>query len=277
MKKHSEERRVTQPFDAKRYWESRLDGQFDLGGVGDIGLSEAYNRYLYRVRGHVFRSVLKRLDLVRDDFEALDIGSGTGFYVDEWLRHGPRQLTGSDLTNASVKRLREKFPGAQIIQFDIGAELSQALADQQFDAVTAMDMLFHIVDDAAYERAFSNFAKLLRMGGWLIFSENLLKARKSNGPHQVSRAEAEVRDLLTANGFEVRFVQPMFALMNDPIRSDSRLLRRLFASIHRLAARGETAGKLIGSAIYPLELLAVRALSRGPSTEIFVCRRLPSN
>jgi SAM-dependent methyltransferase len=264
---------MTKPFDPKSYWESRLGGRFDLRGVGDIGLSEAYNKYMYRVRRHAFHLILKRLKLQRNHFDALDVGSGTGFYIDQWLRHGPNQLIGSDLTTASVGRLTERFPGAHFQQCDIGAELPEYLANRQFDVVSAMDMLFHIVDDTAYAQAYANFAKLVRPGGWLIFSENLLPARRSNGPHQTSRAEVDVRNLLNENHFNMLFTQPMFVLMNDPVRSKSRVLHKLFSIIYSCAGRGEMSGSVVGAALYPLELLAIRALSRGPSTEIFLCQR----
>jgi 2-polyprenyl-3-methyl-5-hydroxy-6-metoxy-1,4-benzoquinol methylase len=265
---------MTSQFDPKTYWESRLASRFDLRGVGDIGLPESYNRFLYQVRARAFGSIIRSLRLERSRFDALDIGSGTGFYVGEWLRRSPRSLTGSDLTEAAVTRLQARFPQAEFIQCDIGAQLPASLAGRQFDVVSAMDMLFHIVEDDRYATAFINFARLVKPSGRLIFSENLMRTRKNTVPHQISRSENEVREVLRRTGLEIERISPMFALMNDPVRSDSRLLRKAFATIYRFASNGETAGALAGALIYPVELLAIGLLPRGPSTEIFVCRRV---
>jgi SAM-dependent methyltransferase len=261
-------------FDPKMYWESRLSSRFDLRGVGDIGLPEAYNRFLYRVRGHAFASIVGALGLEDGRFDALDIGSGTGFYIEQWLRRRPRSVTGSDLTTAAVGKLAARFSQATFVQCDIGAPLTPALAGRQFDVVSAMDILFHIVDDERYAQAFANFAELVRPGGSLIFSENLVPVRKPRLPHQASRAESEIRELLHQTDFEIERIAPMFALMNDPVRSDGRLLRKAFATIFRLASRGETMGGLIGAVIYPVELFTIGLLPRGPSTEVVVCRRV---
>lgn len=264
---------MTQPFDAKSYWESRLRHQYDLRGVGDIGLPESYNAMLYRIRGLAFRGVLTTLSLRAGEFDALDIGSGTGFYIEQWLRQAPRSLVGSDLTEAAVARLSERHPETTFIQCDIGGPLPPALSGRQFDVVSAMDMLFHIVDDSRYAMAFANFARLIKPGGWLIFSDNLMLERRETIPHQVSRAESEVREVLDRAGFEIRHIAPMFVFMNDPVRSQSRLLRKVFSILYRAASNGERMGKLVGGFVYPVERLAIASLSRGPSTEIIVCRR----
>jgi 2-polyprenyl-3-methyl-5-hydroxy-6-metoxy-1,4-benzoquinol methylase len=265
---------MSQPFDAKSYWESRLQQRFDLRGVGDIGLPESYNRLLYRVRRHAFRRVLRALPLQAGRFDALDIGSGTGFYVEQLLRKGPRTLTASDLTEAAVDQLSGRYSTAKFVRCDIGGPLPPALIDRQFDIVSAMDMLFHIVDDERYETAFANFAALVKPSGWLIFSDNLMRTRKGTVPHQVSRAEREVRDVLRRSGFGIERIVPMFVLMNDPVRSDSRVLRKAFSMLYRVAAKGETMGRLAGGIVYPFERAAIATFSRGPSTEIVVCRRL---
>src|ERR1043166_8271428 len=107
--------------------------------------------------------------------EVLDVGSGTGFYVDRWLRLGAR-VTGLDLTEIAVAELSRAFPAARFLRADIGASLDGVpLAPGWFDAVSAFDVLFHIVDDAQYARAFENIPSLLRPGGWFLGPENFLR------------------------------------------------------------------------------------------------------
>ncbi len=40
-----------------------------------------------------------------------------------------------------------------------------------------------------------------------------------------------------------------------------------------LPVSGEARGRVVGAILYPVEVAGLRLLSRGPSTEIFICRR----
>jgi hypothetical protein len=83
-------------FDAAAYWENRLAGEFELGDVGFLGLGEAWNQWAYAVRRRIFRRHVRRLRRDWSSARVLDIGSGTGFYVKNWLDLGVRELTASD-------------------------------------------------------------------------------------------------------------------------------------------------------------------------------------
>jgi len=259
-------------FDPKNYWEKRLAENYNLKGVGDIGLSESYNVFLYRVRSNVFKYITSNLKLNRSS-SVLDIGSGTGFYIGLWIDAGIKKIMGSDLTETAVEQLQTNFPNNEFMQLDIGRPLAPELACRQFDVVSAYDMLFHIVDDSLYKRALMNFSKLVKPGGTLVFSDNLMSDSDLRIEHQVSRLETDVKTLMQENGFVLKRVVPMFVFMNDPVRTQSRIMKRLFSSIYVFASKGEWQGKLIGSILFPIELLLIRLLGRGPSTEIFVWQR----
>ena len=81
-------------------------------------MGRRYNEWMYRVRGRVFDAVVARHFLPGGrpspapgaaPFKVLDVGAGTGFYVDRWLALGG-SVTGVDLTDVAVDRLRERFP-----------------------------------------------------------------------------------------------------------------------------------------------------------------------
>jgi 2-polyprenyl-3-methyl-5-hydroxy-6-metoxy-1,4-benzoquinol methylase len=205
-------------FNPKEYWETRLSNCFNLQGVGDIGLSLSYNEYLYRARASAFRLAVGTLPGSPRDWDILDVGSGTGFYVERWSAIRPRSIVGSDITKTAVTRLAERHPKATFICCDISAPLKEDIVRRSFDVVTAFDVLFHIIDDRAYAIAISNLAKLVRPGGFLLFSDNLSDCVQRYGLHQVCRKESEVRSLLADNGLRIRGVVPMFILMNDPVR-----------------------------------------------------------
>jgi 2-polyprenyl-3-methyl-5-hydroxy-6-metoxy-1,4-benzoquinol methylase len=255
------------------YWEERLRAHGDERGVGDIGLTRAYNSYLYKVRRRVFRRIVRQLPLAPGSTRVLDIGSGTGVYIEEWRRWGAKEVTGADITQIVVDRLSAAFPANRFLKIDIGSADMSALQSERFEVVSAFDVLFHIVDDARYQQAIQNAASLVMPGGWFLYSDNLVR-QGTRMSHFVSRKEGSILETLKRNGFEVRKRIPMFVLMNDPVRSASPLLQRWFGIVYRGASRGELSGELIGRALYPLELAATRLVKNGPSTEVLLCRRV---
>ena len=250
-------------FDARGYWEQRLSSQYTLGGVGYLGLGEGFNAWAYRVRRHVFLREVRALLPDPGEVRVLDIGSGTGFYLDRWHELGVQRVTGSDLTDSAVGNLRARRPGDTIVRFDVGDE-DLPFGGVRFDAVSMMDVLFHVVDDARFRRAFDNVFALLEPGGVFVFSENFLHGEPIRLPHQVSRTLSDIEGAARDSGFQVVRRRPIFCLMNAPLDSESRLLRRSWASIHRLASRRERLGAAIGAPLYPLELALIGSLREGP-------------
>src|ERR1700749_4110013 len=114
------EREAQRSFDPTAYWQERLSADYSLGSTGWKTLGEAFNKWSYAVRRRVFTRVAR--DWVTEPHRAnvLDLGSGTGFYLDLWRRLGVGQITGSDLTPVAVERLARQYPRATIRRVDIG-------------------------------------------------------------------------------------------------------------------------------------------------------------
>jgi SAM-dependent methyltransferase len=269
------------PFDNKRYWETRLREHYSLAGVGYLRLGRRYNEWMYRIRGEVFERVVERIAKreERSGWRVLDVGAGTGFYVDRWLRMGAT-VTGLDLTEVAVRELSRCFPATNFVQADIGGPLGRGplgemlLPPGSFDAVSAFDVLFHIVDDAAYGRAFQNIAALLRPGGWFLWSDNFLRHPTERVAHQVSRTLGESTAAVEAAGFELIERVPMFVLMNYPADTTSKLARWAWTAMVAPAAVAEPIGWAVGALLYPLEKALVRRLRESPSTELMLCRKM---
>jgi 2-polyprenyl-3-methyl-5-hydroxy-6-metoxy-1,4-benzoquinol methylase len=262
---------INEDFDPNGYWEQRLTEAYTLGSVGWRGLGEAFNRWMYAVRKHVFRRAAG--DSVGDpsNLRVLDVGSGTGFYLNAWRELGVRDLSGSDLTSTAVTRLRASFSDIPIHQLDIGAD-PEKLPSERYDVISIMDVMYHVVDDRRYAQALHNLSRLLKPGGQLIFSENCIMQRKA-GIHQVSRSRDEIESALRNAHLVTILQRPMFFLMNSPIDSDSRVLRRWWSTVVRLSARNEMLGWSLGAAVFPVELALVRFASSGPSSKIIICRQ----
>ena len=260
-------------FDPQRYWQERLQEEYSLKSVGYLKLGEQYNRWLYKIRRRTFRAEVFRFIKTRlAEFEVLDIGSGTGFYINCWQELGVHRICGVDITTVAVDQLKKSFPSYEFYQSDIGGDLT-FLLNRSFDAISAMDILFHILDDDRYNKALSNIFSLLKIGGYFIFTENMLRLDPVRSTHQVSRSRQYVENALIDCGFEILHHNAVFYWMNSPVDSHSKLHHLFWKFIVFLISRGEWMGFLVGAALYPIELLSLGIFMETPSTEIIVCRK----
>ncbi len=260
------------PFDARAYWEGHHARGVSLDTVGWTGLGRAFNGWMYAVRRHVFKRVVPRMVPITAETRILDIGSGTGFYLRLWRELGARRIEGSDLSERAVSALGAAHPAVPIHVLDIGGETLPP-STGGYDAVSAMDMLFHIVDDDAYRQAIANLGALVRPGGHVVLTENLLDGRVEKAPAQTSRSEDEILGLLRDAGLEPVTCAPAFVLLNGPVDSTNRWLHRWWNLLTRVVSFHEALGWSLGAALMPVELIAVRLVRRGPSTKLLVCRR----
>jgi len=255
------------------WWDRRHAELPAYAAVGCERIGAPFNAWMYRVRRRVFRRVMRRL-LPRPDATAvLDVASGFGFYVERWRELGVTDVTASDGAPTALAGLRRRHPHVPAIALDITAERS-GLPGRKFDAISAFDVLFHIVDDAAYARAIGNLASLLRPGGLLVLSENFRPdVPRVVSPTQIDRTEADIIGRLRAAGLEPVLRRRMFWLMNEPQNTRSALHWQSWRHLCRALRAWPRLGTLAGAALYPLELALVRRNGPGPSTDLLVCRR----
>ncbi len=254
----------------RAYWEQRLGKDYSLGSVGYIGLGAAFNRWGYRARRRVFLRTARRF--VAPGARVLDLGSGTGFYLERWRELGASRIVGSDITDVAVTRLAERHPDLEVARLDAGDD-ELPWEEGSFDAISAMDVLFHVVDDDRFARALENARRLLRPGGVLVFSDLFVHGEPWHTPHQAIRSLPQIASAVAAAGLQVELRRPMLVLLNSPADSRSRVLRAVWAVLRSVALRSEVLGAIAGAAVYPLEVALAAALREGPSTEIMVCRR----
>jgi SAM-dependent methyltransferase len=257
--------------DIKDYWEKRLNENYGLHGTGYIGLGKSYNSWMYKVRKYIVTKKLRSLNNEYETATILDIGSGSGFYVDIWTQLGAKDITGCDITSISVKNLRDKYPMGEFLEVDISSNVIPIT--KQFDFVSAFDVLFHIVDNEKYEKAISNIYNLLKPNGVLIFSENFVHNKSQKSRFQSTRTLSEIKSSFERAGFEIIERTPMFYLMNAPVDSDGVLINKFWYLLKRGVSRGEKFGSLIGSALYPVEILLVLSQKESPSTEMMICKK----
>ena len=156
-------------YDPQKYWEDRLKSRYDLTGVGNIVFDKKYNEYLYKLQLSVLKKALKKYKISLHGKTVLDIGCGTGFFS-AFYHKSLAQITGIDITTTSIESLRKSFPDGKFITMDISAELTanKEYFENRFDLVNMLNVIFHIVDDAKFERALENLADMLKRRRVLI-------------------------------------------------------------------------------------------------------------
>jgi len=96
----------------------------------------------------------------------LDAGCGTGIYT-EWLLEQGADVVGVDVSEAMLDRARERVGArAAFHRADLAAPLD-FLDDDAFDGVVSALALDYVAD---WSRPFSEIARVLRPGGFLVFS-----------------------------------------------------------------------------------------------------------
>ena len=259
-------------FDAKQYWEDRLSEDYSLHGVGRLNWGIHWNRWMYRVRRVVFLDLVRSIPGNVKTSNVLDVGSGTGFYVERWRELGASEITGSDITDVAVTQLEKRFPENSFFRMNIGEDISP-VEDERFDFISCMDVMIHIVDDTLYKNALTNMCTLLRPGGHLIFSDLFLHGPARRFEYIVHRPLQMVEEFCRDAGLEIVGRRPMFVLMNEPVDSTNALLQAEYRLLGKIIRRLPPAGAVAGALMYPLELFLTSRLGESPATEIMVCRK----
>jgi SAM-dependent methyltransferase len=255
-------------FDHAVYWEERLAGSKGLEGVGYLGLGHAFNEWMYRVRRGVFRRTVSKHLTAVNGLSVLDIGSGTGEYLKLWKQLGAAKVTGSDLTATAVERLSAEFKDMEIRRIDISEPMANAV---RYDAVSCMDVLFHVVDPLRFEQALMNIHASLVPGGYFFLSANFLHHVSAGQEHFKLRMLSDYEVSLAKAKFRIIERRPMFHLMNLPADSLSPLRHRWWSFVMRVCRTSYTLGGILGAILYPFETIFVRVRREGVSTEIMVC------
>jgi SAM-dependent methyltransferase len=260
-------------FNPKEYWENRLQSAFGLKGVGYTGLGYNYNKWLYKVRRYIFNRKVLSIRSNLENVSVLDVGCGNGFYIERWKELGVKDITGIDITNISVKNLRRKFPESNFYQVDIGSGCLGRIEERRFDVISALDILFHVVEDKRYEKAIKNIYSLLKSDGIFLWSDNFLQKGTYRATHQVCRSLKYIESVILSTGFQIVQRCPVFYLMNTPVDTLNRYHHLLWRLITFVVSKHESLGWFVGLLLFPFELAITNVSKEGPTTELMICRK----
>ena len=255
------------------YWRS-LHQRGDLSAVGQSGLPDEMNRWLYRTLERNVDRFLVREDLVVPE-RVFDVGSGRGTWVAHWLARGAGRVDGCDLVPEAVALLEERFGASGHFGVaDIASTVPGPVHAYQF--VSCMNVLLHLIDDEAFERGARHVARLVAAGGSLLLCEPLARTPRPRGADgaSVARTIDAYRRPVEAEGLDLVALGGSSAFGNNPIEGGPTApLWRTWWALVRLGCRISPANaRWLGPLAYALDGLAVPR-GASPSGKLALFRR----
>jgi SAM-dependent methyltransferase len=226
-------------YDYGTYWRGLHDRHRGmLRAVGYPALGEGFNRVTYRMRLGAARRLLVRWHLRCTS--VLEGAVGVGAYAGLWPALGATHWEGFDMSPTTVEYLRARYPGSAFHVADITAPELAALGMRRdtYDLVTAIDVLYHLVNDDDFTRALRNVGARVAGGGHLLLSDVFSDPARQIAPHVKRRPIFQYERALSELGFSLVGREPVFAILGDPVTRPGRpLCDRALFSIWRVISK----------------------------------------
>ncbi len=245
----------------------------------EIAASES-KYWWYVLRRRLVKQLVRRYWGMQRVPRWLDIGCGCGVNVQHWCRLA-NHVVGLDVSPEALAFARTRAPQAEFIQGDAAA---LPFEDNQFDIVTALDVIEHLDDDL---RALREMNRVLRPGGlaivtvpaymWLYsaFDRVVMHRRRYTRRMLVQRARTAGFHILKSSYFFsgllpvvalYRFIEPLLLrLRKKDVHQHVQVIPRVPAWINRLAI-----------AVFSTELFVVRWIHLPFGTSVFIVGQKPA-
>lgn len=192
--------------DAVPYWPARLARWPGLEATGTLGGPLRWQRWLYRGKERAGARLLHRHGVGISDRYVLDFGCRWGFFEDVWERRGAARTAGIDVVPDVTQTLQARFPARTYLCADL-AEDSRGLSSLgEPNVITAIDVLYHIVDDERLLRTLERLLSLLPSDGAFLFTDTLHEAQAA--PHVRFRTLNHWRQILSRLGLRMWIKSP---------------------------------------------------------------------
>ncbi len=235
-----------QAFDASRYWSKRLHRSASLEATGTLPFDGRYQQWLYRLKEAAIRRVLRPWRDGLRGVSVLNVGCGGGYFEPFFAACGASRLMGVDFVASAVERLQADRPEFEYAVADLTQPLPASLAGRSFDLVTAIDVLYHVVDDRRFTRALANLCSLCRPdGGLLLWTDAPGRAAERGATHCRYRDRSAYDNILADHGLSIARTTPMYCCFDVYTSWSERLARHprftypaMYAFDRLFAARG---------------------------------------
>jgi len=262
-------------YEPKDYWEQRLAKDFSLSGVGYLGLGKTLNKWRYRAMERNVDWIFNKHALNIRNKRILDIGCGTGFWIDYYLRKGGKDITGVDITEIAVDSLKKRYRNLKFYRADITKEIP---VKDKFDITFAFEVLHHIVNERDFDNAIENIREMSKKDSYILISDNFLRKYRppTKDTHSFSRTYDRYKKELEKNGIEIIDRAPIFYFLNQPEDINNNLIRKCFVLgwqvTMKLITRFDFSANIMGFLLYHLDGMILQFVKDSISSEVIVCR-----
>jgi len=262
-------------YEAKDYWEQRLIKDFSLSGVGHLGLGKTLNKWHYRAMERNMNRIFDKHALNIKNKSILDIGCGTGFWIEYYIKKGGKDITGVDITEIAVDSLKKRYRNLKFYRTDITKEIP---VKDKFDITSVFAVLYHVMNERDFDNAIKNIRKMSKKGSYILISDNFLKKYQPpiKNIHFFSRTYDRYKKELEKNGIEVIDRVPTFYFLNEPVDINSNVIRRCFVLgwqvTMKLVTRFDFSANIMGFLLYHLDGMILQFVKDSISSEVIVCR-----
>ncbi|WP_431968429.1 class I SAM-dependent methyltransferase [Actinacidiphila sp. bgisy160] len=174
--------------DRLAHWDGRHRGYEDLASSGRTGLDRPGDEIFHALRFAGVLRITGDSERANDPLLVLDAGCGRGRLARALARCG-HLVDAIDAGPSAVEHCRALGGGPRYAV----AELSAWRSPWLYDVVLAVDVLFHVLDDAAWRAALVNLGSLVRLTGRLVVTDEDAPGRVARGDYILHRPAAEYR------------------------------------------------------------------------------------
>lgn len=262
------------PLDLTAYWNNRYS-TIDATRSGHIDLPAEYNAWLYRRKQDQIRRAVAKVGASLKGGRLLEIAAGSGAWMAFWGAQGVTGYLGVDLSQRAVEGLRTRFPHHKFLQRDLNDLHIGDAVGTGYDFVSAIDVLYHVVDDARFRAVLADLSTVLKPGGFLLIHDQFLRGPAQNyGGYIRWRPRTEFVAALNAAGFDVLYRRPTFFFMvqaADFTGWSARAMHLLWDQVQRPVI--DRAPKIAGATGYLVDTAVCSMLKEGPAFNVMVCRK----
>lgn len=170
-----------------------------------------------------YRELIGDLKLIDEDTRILDVGAGSGRWVNFFTSHfRPKRLVGVDFAAAAANLLNRWYPSTAHteLKFDV-CDITKPELDlgERFDLINIANVLFHIPEHDRYARAVQNLASHLAPGGRIVTTEYLPRVTMRT-EWMLVRSRYEFEHIIRQAGLKIIETRAFCFFSNDPMGLD---------------------------------------------------------
>jgi SAM-dependent methyltransferase len=177
------------------FWERRHAATDPWRSGGDRGLTVEENYQFYAIRFGRLLELVRRHAGGEGRLRILDAGCGRGHLTDGLRRSGHR-VRGIDTSATAIAHAREQYG-------DLFEEcaLERHRPGAPYDVILCIDVLFHVLDDAAWAAALAAFGRYAAAEAIVILTDVFAADRTTVQDYIVHRPAADYDRALAGSGF----------------------------------------------------------------------------